>query len=291
MAATKLKIANFALREAGAKSITTFGETTSEEGRAINDVYDDTRDEVLSAHPWTFAQKRAALAKVITGTTQASPVVITSAEHGFSDGDEVKITGILGMIELNGNTYKVASSATNTFALTDTDDDSNIDGTSYTEYSSGGFARKIQTLAYDDDGLDVVYDLPSDFIRLSLVSDRSAWVKIEVNKLLSNVEGLKITYTYQLDDATIYSAKFRVALSVKLASSLALNLSNSRTKAADLLAKYQTITLPEAQSEDSQQGTPREAIQNLWESARLGGVGSGIIGRPGQQTWHAVSWC
>ena len=41
-------------------------------------------------------------AKTITGATQANPVVVTtSAAHGFSNGDEVFITGVVGMTELN----------------------------------------------------------------------------------------------------------------------------------------------------------------------------------------------
>jgi hypothetical protein len=287
---TKLIIANHALRIIGAASITTFGETTTEEGRAINDVYEDMRDEVLSEHPWTFAMKRAKLAKEMTAATQASPVVVTVASHGYSNGDSVKITGVIGMTELNGNTYKVANQATNTFELTDPDDDSNIDGTAFTEYDSEGFTRKIQTLAWDEDDLDVVYDLPSDYIKLFFTSDPWARVKIEINKIVTNVEELKISYVYQLDDPTIYSAKFRVALAYRIAAELAFSLTESVSKSKALLEEYQVIKLTEAQSSDSQQGTPEEGQQNLWEFARLGGVGSGITGRPNDSTWHPVNW-
>lgn len=70
--------------------------------------------------------------KVITGATQANPVVITSAAHGYSNGDEVYITGVLGMTELNGERYTIAGVAANTFQL------SGVDGTGFTAYSSGG---------------------------------------------------------------------------------------------------------------------------------------------------------
>jgi len=78
----------------------------------------------------------------ITGATQASPVVITAASHGFSNGDYVDISDIEGMTELNGSRYKVANVTTNTFELTNMDDDTNIDGTAFTAYSSGGYVRK-----------------------------------------------------------------------------------------------------------------------------------------------------
>lgn len=271
MAATTLTIANHALRIIGSQSITTFGETTSEEGRAINDVYEDVRDEVLGEHPWTFAQKRVTLSPKITGATAASPVVVTAVAHGFSNADEVKITGVEGMTELNGNTYKIANVATDTFELTDEDTFADVDGSDYTAYDEGGYARKIQELSWDDDGLDIVYDLPSDFIRLTKTNHPNAIVKIEGLKLLSNVEELEIMYTYQLETVTTYSAKFRVALATRLAAEIAFSLSQASKKSADILAKYQTITLPEAQSGDSQQGTPDEGRQDLWENARSDG--------------------
>lgn len=81
----------------------------------------------------------------ITGATAANPVVLTAASHGFSNGDEVRITDILGMDELNTNTYTVANKATNTFELTSSDDGSNINGTAYTAYISGGKVNKKVT--------------------------------------------------------------------------------------------------------------------------------------------------
>lgn len=84
-------------------------------------------------------------AKTITGATQANPVVITSAGHSFNNGDEVFISSVGGMTELNGRRFLVANQATNTFELTDLDGN-NIDGTSYTAYTSGGDAQRVYTL-------------------------------------------------------------------------------------------------------------------------------------------------
>lgn len=77
----------------------------------------------------------------ITGATNANPVVITSTAHGLSNGDTVRITDIVGMTELNGNSYKVANVAANTFELTNSNG-TNINGTSYGTYVSGGEVRK-----------------------------------------------------------------------------------------------------------------------------------------------------
>lgn len=75
--------------------------------------------------------------KTITAATQANPVVITSASHGYSNGDRVYITGVSGATQLNNREFTVANVATNTFEL------SGIDGTGFDAYTSGGDVGKI----------------------------------------------------------------------------------------------------------------------------------------------------
>jgi hypothetical protein len=83
--------------------------------------------------------------KTITGITQANPGVVTSATHGFANGDTVVISGVVGMTQVNGKRFTVASVATNTFQLKDIDG-ANVNTTSYTAYSSGGIANRVYTL-------------------------------------------------------------------------------------------------------------------------------------------------
>lgn len=80
--------------------------------------------------------------KPITGATAANPVVITALSHGYSNGDLIDIADVGGMTQLNGKRYKVASAATNTFALHDADTGANINGSAYTAYTSGGTSSK-----------------------------------------------------------------------------------------------------------------------------------------------------
>ena len=80
--------------------------------------------------------------KTITGITQANPAVVTSSSHGYSNGDFVTITNVVGMTEVNGKTFKVADKTTNTFELQDVDGN-DINSSSYTAYSSAGTANKI----------------------------------------------------------------------------------------------------------------------------------------------------
>jgi hypothetical protein len=78
----------------------------------------------------------------ITGATKTSPIVITAIGHGFSNGNYVDFSDIKGMVQLNGFRGKVANKTANTFEIVNMDDDTNIDGTNYTAYKSGGYVRK-----------------------------------------------------------------------------------------------------------------------------------------------------
>ena len=80
--------------------------------------------------------------KTITAITAANPAVVTSNSHGYSNGDFVIISGVVGMTEVNGKTFKVADKTTNTFELQDVDG-TDINSSGYTAYSSGGVANKI----------------------------------------------------------------------------------------------------------------------------------------------------
>lgn len=82
----------------------------------------------------------------ITGAAQADPVVVTADAHGLSSGDLVDIVEVKGMTELNDNRYKAANVTANTIELTDPKDDSNIDGTAFNAYESGGRLRKAVTV-------------------------------------------------------------------------------------------------------------------------------------------------
>jgi hypothetical protein len=68
----------------------------------------------------------------ITAITKANPAVVTSAAHGRSNGDVIRITGVVGMTEVNDGIFVLESVATNTYALGD------VDSTGYGTYVSGG---------------------------------------------------------------------------------------------------------------------------------------------------------
>lgn len=85
-------------------------------------------------------------AKTITGVTQASPGVVTSAGHGLADGDIIIIEGIVGMTELNSRVYEVNYINANTFSLIDYITGVAVNTSSYTAYSSDGYASLQELL-------------------------------------------------------------------------------------------------------------------------------------------------
>jgi hypothetical protein len=75
--------------------------------------------------------------KAITGATNATPIVVTATAHGFTNGDIVSITGVLGNLAANG-VWAITGVAANTFNLTDPVTGGNAVGSG--AYTSGGIA-------------------------------------------------------------------------------------------------------------------------------------------------------
>lgn len=84
-------------------------------------------------------------ANAIGGITQASPGVVTDDNHGYSSGDEIYVSAIVGMTQLNGNFYLVVKIDSDTYSLTDYDGNA-INTTGYGAYVSGGVTERIYTL-------------------------------------------------------------------------------------------------------------------------------------------------
>ena len=129
--------------------------------------------------------------KTITGATAANPVVVTATAHGFANGDEVKISGVVGMTEINNLRFTIANKTTDTFELTSQIDGANIDGTAYTAYSSAGTAERVYTVAtpyvfadleelkYTQSADVMTLTHPSYSVRELTRSDHDAWTLTE----------------------------------------------------------------------------------------------------------------
>lgn len=106
---------------------------------------DATKLYLLSSATWSSVPELAAT-KAITGITQANPGVVTAVAHGYSNGDTVYISGVVGMTQVNDLFFTVANVATDTFEL------SGVDTSAYTAYVSDGTAEKATIYSPGADG-------------------------------------------------------------------------------------------------------------------------------------------
>jgi hypothetical protein len=165
----------FEIRDIDTNDIDTSGFTAYSSGGTVSKVYEiatpyaeadlwqlkvaQTADLMYIVHPnyeprkitrsahnsWslsTFERTADPFSKAITGATQANPCVITATGHGYEGGETIDIRAVVGMTELNGNSYKVVYIDANSFSLTNLSDVA-IDSTGYTAYTSGGLSFDV----------------------------------------------------------------------------------------------------------------------------------------------------
>lgn len=98
--------------------------------------------------------------KTITNITQANPAVVTSAAHGYSNGDSVLINNVIGMSQVNNRDLIVTNATANTFELSYIDIDhaiNAVDSTGYDAYLQGGACYKIYELAHYYDSSSIPF--------------------------------------------------------------------------------------------------------------------------------------
>lgn len=172
-------------------------------------------------------------AKTITGATAANPVVITSIAHGYADGDDVEISGVVGMTQLNGRRFRVANKTANTFELTD-QHGTNVDGSTFTAYSSGGSAFRVYTLvtSYQEQDLfqlkfaqsaDVLYIAHTEYVPRKLQRYGAT------NWVLSQIDFQDGPYLPQNGNTAITLAK-------SATSGAGITISSAYTKSATAMA-------------------------------------------------------
>lgn len=71
-------------------------------------------------------------AGLITNITQANPAQVTSTNHSLETGDQIQITGVVGMTQVNNLVFTITLVDANNFTL------NGINSTAYTAYASGG---------------------------------------------------------------------------------------------------------------------------------------------------------
>ena len=88
-----------------------------------------------------YMESAIAAATTITAVTKAAPGVFSAAGHTFINGDVVLLE-VQGMVELNGNLYKIVNQAAGTFQIAGIDGATGIDTTLFSTFTSGT-AKKI----------------------------------------------------------------------------------------------------------------------------------------------------
>ncbi len=138
-----------------------------------------------------YVQTALAAAKTITGITQANPAVVSSTAHGYANGDVVKITGVVGMQEVNDRAFIVANVAANTFEL------KGVDSTGFTAYGSGGSAYEATMSAIGE-----VRGIPSLGGTEPNEIDASHLLSIAEQKLAGLPKQSNVTFTVLFDLGT-----------------------------------------------------------------------------------------
>ncbi|MBI1408296.1 MAG: pilus assembly protein TadG [Caulobacter sp.] len=87
---------------------------------------------------WYDNYKSSKKDKVTRCQARDCEVVVTARGHGFADGDQIQISNVNGMSELNDETWTVDSPTGDTFALADTR------GPDFSNYRSGGAADCLE---------------------------------------------------------------------------------------------------------------------------------------------------
>jgi Ubiquitin-activating enzyme E1 FCCH domain len=85
-------------------------------------------------------------AHTVTGITNANPGVVSSAGHGYSNGDWVYFSAVGGMTQVNGSYYIVAGATANTFQLHDLNGNA-VDTTAYGAFVGSGSVQRVYTIA------------------------------------------------------------------------------------------------------------------------------------------------
>jgi hypothetical protein len=91
--------------------------------------------------------RQVTVASISRGTTT---LVTTTAPHGLSNGDRIRIDGVVGMTELNGGVYALTSTDSSTFRLKTAMATSSINSVNFASYLKGGvvtwstFALKVR---------------------------------------------------------------------------------------------------------------------------------------------------
>lgn len=111
-----------------------------------------TKGEVMGVFAsWKRLESRGAGgAKAITAATKANPGVLTVLAHGMITGVFGTISSVVGMTELNGETFSIVSTGAGSMTLKHADTGRAINTTDFTTYVSGGTVTPVARVITGD---------------------------------------------------------------------------------------------------------------------------------------------
>lgn len=154
---------------------------TSGSGEIVGDYYAyqrwlDDEGRVSSLSPVSSKLDVAESSGDITDASNGAPIVITSDAHGLSDGDKVKITGVLGNDGANG-TWTVQNVTTDTFELADSQGSG--------DYQFGGtWQSGVSTIEYSN------FEVPTDS-------------RVVKRQILRNTDGQTSVFYIDVEDESL----------------------------------------------------------------------------------------
>ena len=259
MSTTNLDVANAALMKLGADPITSLSEN-SNRAKAMTARIEWCKWALLRMHHWNFAIKRVTLSLTdITGAADngSGLIRITAADHGYSTGDYVGITDVVGTTEANGK-WTVSVINSSTFDL-----DSSTYANGYTSGGLTGFAA-----AYD---YDWAFSVPSDFLRLKSVGEAgySSEMRLEDTKIVTDVQPIKLQYIANVTNYGIMDVLFRECLALYLAWDTCIRITQSEGLKTQLWEDFKLI-LPKTRFVDSTEDSLQTIQADEFVRSRFG---------------------
>lgn len=118
-------------------------------------------------------------------------------------------------------------------------------------------------------GFTTRYQLPSDCLKLLEVDTTTDW-RVEGREILTDATGqLSIRYLKDETDTEVYDGALTEAMVLRLAAEVAMRLTDSRTKAEQLLIEYED-RVTEAKILDGEEQSPAEFEEDGWVTIRRG---------------------
>lgn len=172
----------------------------------------------------------------ISDIDQSNPALVTVSSwpvdidgNNITDGNQIEITGVTGMTELNGNVYTIDDSDVDalTFTLNNSADTSDVNSIAYTEYISGGTVQRVENSFTGFDHLEgeTLKVLADGRVQTDVVVDSGAFTIGRWSKMVH--AGLPYTSIIETMPIVFTTQEGSVAASNKRISDVSINFYKS----------------------------------------------------------------